>query len=231
MSTAAAFDPGPQGPAEDPVRVLLVDDHDFFRTGLRSLLAAHDGIEVVGEASNGAAAIELYDRRQPDVVLLDLNMPVLSGVEATERLIASWPDARVLILTVAADDKAVLDAVRVGASGYLLKEAVLEEIIRGIRAVSSGHFLASPRVTRSLAAAAEDAAVRAERIKRAASRLSERELGVLRLIAQGKGNIDIGQELHLSPSTVKHHVGEILDKLCVENRVEAAVYAVKSGLA
>jgi DNA-binding NarL/FixJ family response regulator len=231
VSAASAVDGPVDGSDERPLRVLIVDDHDFFRTGLRSLLTAHPGIDVVGEASDGAAGIELYARREPDVVLMDLNMPVLSGVEATRRLIAQRPDARVLMLTVSADDKDVLDAVRAGASGYLLKEAVIDEVVRGISAVASGQFLASPRVTRSLATAAEDAAVRTERVEQAAGSLSERELGVLRLIAEGKGNNDIGQELHISPSTVKHHVGEILDKLGVENRVEAAVYAVRSGLA
>jgi DNA-binding NarL/FixJ family response regulator len=125
----------------------------------------------------------------------------------------------------------VLEALRAGACGYLLKEAVIDDIVRGIRAVAMGQFIASPRVARSLAAAAEDAAGRAERTRYATSALTERELGILRLIAAGKGNGDIGQELHISPSTVKHHVGDILEKLSVENRVQAAVYAVRNGLA
>jgi DNA-binding NarL/FixJ family response regulator len=215
---------------ERTIRVLLVDDHDFFRTGLRSLLAEHPEIEVVGEAPDGKSGLELYPRRKPDVVLMDLNMPGASGIETTRRLLSSWPDARVLVLTVSVDDAAVLDAVRAGAAGYIVKDAVIDEIVRGIRAASSGQFLASPRVSGALVAAAEDVSTRTEEVKRVASTLSEREMNVLRLIAEGKGNLEISEELYISPSTVKHHVGEILDKLGVGNRVEAAVVAVRSGL-
>ena len=215
---------------ERPVRVLLVDDHDFFRAGLRSLLTEEPDVEVVGEAPDGASGIELYPLRQPDVVLMDLKMPGISGIEATRRLLASWPDARVLVLTVSADDTAVLDAIRAGASGYIVKDATIDEIVRGVRAVASGQFLAAPRVSRALVTAAEGASERAEGVERVASKLSERELRVLQLIAEGKGNSEISAELYISPSTVKNHVGEILDKLGVDNRVEAAVYAVRSGL-
>jgi len=215
---------------ERPVRVLLVDDHDFFRTGLRSLLTEQPGVEVVGEAPDGASGIELYPRRQPDVVLMDLKMPGISGIQATRRLLASWPDARVLVLTVSIDDTAVLDAIRAGASGYIVKDAMIDEIVLGIRAAATGQFLASPRVSRALVAAAEDVSGRAEAVSRVASMLSEREMKVLQLIAEGKGNSEISSALYISPSTVKNHVGEILDKLGVENRVEAAVYAVRSGL-
>jgi DNA-binding NarL/FixJ family response regulator len=213
-----------------PVGVLLVDDHDFFRQGLRSLITEYPDIEVVGEAPDGASGIELYPKRQPDVVLMDLKMPGMSGIEATRRLIASWPDARILMLTVSADDTAVLGAVRAGACGYIVKDAVTDEIVRGIRAVASGQFLASPRVSHALVTAVGDASKRAEAVERIASTLTERELTILGLIAEGKGNSEISSELYISPSTVKNHVGEILDKLGVENRVEAAVYAVRSGL-
>ena len=215
---------------ERPVRVLLVDDHDFFRAGLRSLLTEEPDVEVVGEAPDGASGIELYPLRQPDVVLMDLKMPGISGIEATRRLLASWPDARVLVLTVSADDTAVLDAIRAGASGYIVKDATIDEIVRGVRAVASGQFLAAPRVSRALVTAVEGASERAEGVERVASKLSERELRVLQLIGEGKGNSEISAELYISPSTVKNHVGEILDKLGVDNRVEAAVYAVRSGL-
>jgi DNA-binding NarL/FixJ family response regulator len=213
------------------VRVLLVDDHDFFRTGLRALLTEQPDVEVVGEAPDGAGAVELYGRRRPDVVLMDLSMPRMSGTEATAEIKSRWPDARVLMLTVSGEDSAVIDAVRAGASGYLLKESSVEEIVRGIRAVAAGHFLTSPRVAGALVGAAESAATRAESVDAIRATLTEQEFKVLELIAQGRGNAEIGAELFLSPSTVKNYVAAILDKLDVENRVEAAVYAVRSGLA
>ena len=230
MTRASHFDQSEGQGIERPLRVLLVDDHDFFRSGLRTLLAEDPSIEVVGEAPDGAAGIELFGRRRPDVVLMDLQMPRLSGVEATRRLTESWPDARVLVLTVSVEDKGVLEAVRAGASGYLVKDAPTEEIVRAIHAVAKGQFLTSTRVAPALLTAVEDAAERAKGVARVASALSEREIRVLQLIAQGKANSEISAELYLSPSTVKTHVGEILEKLGVENRVEAAVYAVRSGL-
>lgn len=220
-----------EGQEESVVRVLLVDDHDFFRIGLRRLLAQQPGIEVIGEAADGNAAIDLYEKRCPDVVVMDLQMPVLSGVEATERLTASWPGARVLVLTVSSDDAKVVEAIRAGASGYLVKDAPLEEITRGIQAVASGQLLVSPRVAHALVAAAEDTADRLQRVTTIASSLSEREQQILQLIAEGKGNSEIAADLYLSPSTVKNRVAEVLEKLGVENRVEAAVYAVRAGLA
>jgi DNA-binding NarL/FixJ family response regulator len=217
--------------SESPVRVLLVDDHDFFRTGLRQLLSQHPGIEVVGEAPDGAAALDLHRRRKPDVVIMDIHMPVLSGIEATRRLVASTPDARVLALTVADDEATVIDAIRAGASGYLVKDAALREIARGVHAVASGQLLVSPSVARALCQAADAAGERLEKLATVASSLSDRERDILRLLADGKGNGEIAEELYLSASTVKNRVADLLGKLGVENRIEAAVYAVRTGLA
>ena len=212
------------------IRVLLVDDHDFFRGGLRELLTEHGGVDVVAEAADGGEGIELADRHRPDVVVMDLNMPGLSGVEATERLTASSADARVLVLTISADDTTVVDAIKAGASGYMLKDAPVEEIYRAIQAVASGQLLVSPRVSRALVGVLGAAADRSKLAAAIESTLSERELQILRLLAMGRGNADIADELFLSPATVKNHVAEVLNKLGVENRIEAAAYAVRADL-
>jgi DNA-binding NarL/FixJ family response regulator len=218
-------------PAERPIRVLLVDDHDFFRTGLRQLLSQQTGLEVVGEAPDGAAAIELYKRRKPDVIVMDLQMPVLSGIEATRHITRSSPEVKILALTVSDDYETVIEAIRAGASGYLVKDAALGEIDRAINAVASGQLLVSPSVARTLSQTAEDAGERLQKMAMIQASLSEPERDTLRLIAEGKGNGEIARELYLSPSTVKNRVADLLQKLNLDNRVEAAVYAVRSGLA
>jgi len=212
------------------VRVVLVDDHDFFRDGLRELLAERGGVEILGEGADGTEAIELVRRHRPDVVIMDLNMPRMSGVEATRRLTAESAETRVLMLTISADDSAVIDAIRAGASGYVLKDAPVEEIRRAIEAVASGQLLVSPRVARALVGAVGELADRSQRAETITSALTERELEVLRLVASGRGNAEIARELFLSPATVKNHVAEILSKLGVENRVEAAACAVRAQL-
>jgi len=207
------------------LRVLLVDDHAFYRTGLRGMLAG-EGLDVA-EARSGAAAVDLVAASPPDVVLMDLHMPEMSGVEATRRLGDTVP---VLMLTVSTDDHDVVEAVRAGARGYLLKDAPLEEIVEGIRAAAAGETWVSSRVARALVAPArESEAAPAE--DPAVAALSGRELDVLRLLAAGKDNAAIGSELYISAGTVRKNVSSILAKLGVENRVEAAVYAVRRGLA
>jgi DNA-binding NarL/FixJ family response regulator len=218
----------PSNRAEEgrPLRILLVDDHGFYRSGLRSMLAA-EGLDVM-EARSGPTAIELVAAARPDVVLMDLHMPEMSGVEAT-RVLADTTAVPVVMLTISAEDGDVVDAVRAGARGYVLKDAPLEEIVAGVRAAAAGDAWVSPRVAGPLLAR-----VRSEDAPAAGpppDELSAREREVLRLIAGGRDNASIGRELHLSDGTVRKYVSSILAKLGVGNRVEAAVYAVRNGLA
>ena len=211
-------------------RVLLVDDHDLFRTGLAKLLT-EQGVHVIGEAPTGEAALKLVGELAPDVVIMDLNMPGLGGVDATREISASAPRTRVVVLTISEDDDDIVDAIMAGACGYLLKNSTVQELVAGISAAADGDSLISPQVgTKVLQQLrAQAAGVRrdtaAPRIQ-----LSERELDVLRLIAIGKDNAQIAQELFISPKTVKNHISNILMKLQIENRIQAAVYAVRSGI-
>ena len=213
----------------DELRVLVVDDHDLFRTGLRNLLE-EQGVNVVGEAENGETAIRLASELAPDVVIMDLNMPGFGGVETTRRLSSLAPLSRVVVLTISADDDDVMNAVMAGACGYLLKDSSIQELIAGIRAASEGESLISPqiaaKVLQRLRAQSKDADA-AETIR---AELSDRELQVLKLIANGKDNAQIARELFISPKTVKNHISNILMKLQIENRIQAAVYAVRSGI-
>jgi DNA-binding NarL/FixJ family response regulator len=212
-----------------PTRVLVVDDHHLFRTGLRRLLGEY-GLRVVGDAPDGKAALALAVRRSPEVIVLDLHMPGMSGIEVARRLADKAPSVRVLILTVSAADGDVVDAIEAGAVGYLLKDALPAEIVRAIRAAAEGHSVLSPSVAAQIVRRARrgECQTTAEALK---DGLSERELEVLRLLAEGKGNNQIAAELFISPATVKDHVSAILSKLEVSNRVQAAIAAVKSGLA
>jgi DNA-binding NarL/FixJ family response regulator len=216
--------------ALDDLRIVLVDDHDLFRTGLRTLLEER-GLRVEAEAADGEAAIQLSAELAPDVVVMDLNMPGLSGVETARRISTQTPLTRVVVLTISADDADVMSAVMAGACGYLLKDSSIEQLVAGIRAAAAGEALISPRIAskvlkllRSQSPAPDAAeAIRAE--------LSNRELQVLRLIASGKDNAEIASELFISPKTVKNHISNILMKLQIENRIQAAVYAIRSGIA
>jgi DNA-binding NarL/FixJ family response regulator len=207
----------------------VVDDHDLFRRGLRELLE-EQGIRVIGEASSGADAIALAVRARPDVVVMDLNLPRQSGIEATRELVVASPETRVLMLTVASDERSVLDALIAGACGYLLKDATIEEIAGGVRAAAAGQSFVSPRVghhvLKRLRVQAGGDDGRGEETP-----LSERELDILRLVAEGCDNDEIAERLYLSPRTVKNHVSSILSKLQMDNRVQAAVYAVRKGIA
>ena len=211
-------------------RVLLVDDHDLFRTGLAKLLT-EQGVHVIGEAASGDAALRLVHELTPEVVVMDLNMPGLTGLEATREITASAPRSRVVVLTISEDDVDIVEAIMAGACGYLLKNSTVQELVAGISAAADGDSLISPRVgTKVLQQLrAQAAGVRRDT---AAPRveLSVRELDVLRLIALGKDNAQIAQELYISPKTVKNHISNILMKLQIENRIQAAVYAVRSGI-
>jgi DNA-binding NarL/FixJ family response regulator len=214
-------------PAERP-SVFIVDDHSFFRSGLRSLLVEH-GFDVVGEAPSGEAALPLIERRHPDLVVMDLNMPGMSGVEATCRLSERSPAPTVLVLTVSTAQADVIDALEAGAAGYLLKDSPSEELARGIRAALEGDTPLSPRVARILVERARLRSGGTAQARQAAS-LSERELEVLSLLAEGLDNGQIARTLFVSTTTVKHHVSSIFTKLGVANRVQAAIEAVRSGL-
>jgi DNA-binding NarL/FixJ family response regulator len=213
---------------DDALRVLVVDDHELFRTGLRALLE-EEGFEVA-DAASGAEALATTPAFRPEVVLMDLNMPGMSGIEAAERLLASRPDASVLMLTINRDDGRVLEAVRAGASGYLLKDAELDDIVAGIRSVAAGLSVLAPA-----AAGALMTEVRREprtfAPSTALAALTPRERDVLALLARGCDNAEIGHRLFLSPSTVKHHVSHLLEKLGVENRLQAAAVAIRHDLA
>jgi DNA-binding NarL/FixJ family response regulator len=214
------------GPGQ--TRVLLVDDHDLFRRGLRTLLE-EQGVRVIAEASDGVEAIARVREHSPDVVLMDINMPVMSGVDATREIVRISPLSRVVVLTISDIDGDVIDAVLAGASGYLLKDASIDELLRGIEAAVVGDSLMSPHVAAKVLQRVRAAGPTATE-RNARAELSERELDVLRLIANGKDNADIARELHISPKTVKNHISNILMKLGIDNRIQAAVYAVRSGI-
>jgi len=219
----------PEVAVADP-RVLLVDDHDLFRTGLRNLLA-DQGVDVVGEAQTGAEALGLVRELAPDVVVMDLNMPGMNGVEATRQINVLAPLTRVLVLTISDEDADVLDAILAGASGYLLKDSSIQELLQGIRSAAVGEALISPHIASKVLQRIRATSTSPEIADTIRSELSDREIQVLKLIANGTDNAQIAAELHISPKTVKNHISNILMKLQIENRIQAAVYAVRSGLA
>jgi DNA-binding NarL/FixJ family response regulator len=211
----------------DEIRVVVVDDHELFRGGMVQLLREH-GINVVGEAAMAAPAIKLACELNPDVVLIDLNMPGISGIEATQRLHAVAPLVRVLVLTVVADEHAVTEALLAGASGYLLKDAPVAQIVEGIRATARGESLISSRIASHLVRRIRQPP--AMQIDDEPADLTPREMQILELIARGMDNPQIARTLFLSQHTVKNHVSSILVKLQVQNRIQAAVRAVRRGL-
>jgi DNA-binding NarL/FixJ family response regulator len=218
----------PEVAVADP-RVLLVDDHDLFRTGLRNLLA-DQGVDVVGEAQTGAEALGLVRELAPDVVVMDLNMPGMSGVEATRQINVLAPLTRVLVLTISDEDADVLDAILAGASGYLLKDSSIQELLQGIRSAAVGEALISPHIASKVLQRIRATSTSPEIADTIRSELSDREIQVLKLIANGTDNAQIAAELHISPKTVKNHISNILMKLQIDNRIQAAVYAVRSGI-
>lgn len=207
------------------IRVVVVDDHHLFRHGLKAMLEA-EGFDVVGEAVSGEHAVDVAATVEPDVVIMDLHMPGISGVEATRRIRERLTSARVLVLTVSAADADVVSAMLAGASGYLLKDTAPAQIAAGVRATAAGDAMLSPDVTARLLGrvqpAAEELARRPE--------LSERELQVLHLITEGLDNAEIAERLVISPTTAKNHVSNILAKIGVDSRVQAAIYAVRRGI-
>jgi DNA-binding NarL/FixJ family response regulator len=211
------------------IRVVIVDDHDLFRTGLRNLLE-EQGVQVVGEAAAGAEAIRAVAELTPDVVVMDLNMPGISGVEATRQITSISPLTRVVVLTISDQDGDVMDAILAGACGYLLKDASIQDLIRGIGAAAVGESLISPTIAAKVLRRVRSSSSQPEIERTIRAELSEREIEVLKLIANGKDNAMIAGDLHISPKTVKNHISNILMKLQIDNRIQAAVFAVRSGI-
>ena len=206
-----------------------MDDHDLFRTGLRNLIE-EQGVLVVGECDNGTEALRAVRELAPDVVVMDLNMPGISGVEATRQISMIAPLTRVLVLTISDQDSDVMDAILAGACGYLLKDSSITELISGIQAAAVGESLVSPAIASKVLQRVRASSASPHEAELIQSELSDREIQVLKLIANGKDNGMIALELHISPKTVKNHISNILMKLQIDNRIQAAVYAVRSGI-
>lgn len=216
----------------DSVRVLLVDDQELVRYGLRLVLEAAPGLVVVGEAADGAQAVGAAERLRPDVVLMDVRMPGVDGIEATRRLAGLVPEARVLVLTTYDLDEVAFEALDAGAAGFLLKDTRPADLVAAVRAVGSGDAVVSPRITAKLIeiAAPHLGVRRTGGAEDALSELSPREREIFVLIARGETNGEIGAALHLSESTVKAHVGRVLAKLGLRSRVQAVIRAYELGV-
>jgi DNA-binding NarL/FixJ family response regulator len=214
--------------APDPVCVLIADDHPLFRDGLRALLASAPGVELVGEATTGEEAVSLAADLQPDVVVMDVQMPGMGGIEATRRIVRDGPHIRILVVTMFEDDGTVFQAMRAGARGYVLKGANYAEMVRAIRAVGTGEAIFSPKIAVRLMDFFSS--IRPTTLPQAFPQLSDREREILDLIAQGHKNTDIARRLFLSPKTVRNHVSNILHKLQVTDRTEAIIRAREAGL-
>ncbi|CAN5167087.1 response regulator transcription factor [soil metagenome] len=214
--------------AVEPLRVLVADDHPMFRDGLRTLLASSSDTELVGEATSGEEAVSLAADLQPDVILMDVQMPGMDGIEATRRIVRDSPHVRVLVVTMFEDDATVFKAMRAGARGYLLKGANYKEMLRAIVAVGNGEAIFSPK----LAVRLMDyfTGIRPAVRPRVFPELSDREREILDLIAQGHKNLEIAKHLYLSPKTVRNHVSNILSKLQVVDRTQAIIRAREAGL-
>src|SRR5436305_13622419 len=213
----------------ESLRVLIVDDHDLFRTGLRNLLE-EQGVQVIGEAASGAEAVKIVRDLAPDVVVMDLNMPGMGGVEATRHISGIAPLTRVVMLTISEEDSDVMDAILSGACGYLLKDSSIQDLIAGIESAARGESLISPNSAAKVLQRVRATSTQPEIASTIRAELSDREIEVLKLIANGKDNAVIAAELHISPKTVKNQISNLLMKLQIDNRIQAAVYAVRSGL-
>jgi two-component system NarL family response regulator len=235
---AVSTDPGAasgsvDSPAADPIRALIVDDHALFRRGLEMVLAAEDDIELVGEASDGSEAVQKAGESLPDVVLMDIRMPKSSGIEACRAMKEVAPSSKIVMLTISDEEEDLFEAIRAGASGYLLKDIPLDEVADVVRAVHGGQSLINPSMAAKLltefaALNKRDQEERAEQVP--PPKLTDREMQVLKLVAKGMNNRDIAKELFISENTVKNHVRNILEKLHLHSRMEAVIYAVRERL-
>jgi DNA-binding NarL/FixJ family response regulator len=217
------------GTGREPIRVAVVDDQELFRRGLTMLLGVEDDIEVVGEAGDGVAGTELAISAAPDVILMDVRMPKRSGIEACVAIKEAAPAARIIMLTVSDEEADLYEAVKNGASGYLLKDSSIDEVAQAIRVVSDGQSLISPSMAIKLLDEFKQMS-RSDRQQVPTPRLTERELEVLKLVAQGLNNREIAKRLFISENTVKNHVRNILEKLQLHSRMEAVMYAVREKL-
>jgi two-component system NarL family response regulator len=232
----SATGPGPMATAGDtaarePIRVLVVDDHALFRRGLQMVLQAEDDIVVVGEASDGAEAVDQASQTTPDVVLMDVRMPRRGGIDACTAIKDTVPSAKIIMLTISDEEADLYEAIKAGASGYLLKEISIEEVATAIRQVHDGQSLISPSMaTKLLTEFASMIKKTDTRQQVPTPRLTDREMEVLKLVAKGLANRDIARQLFISENTVKNHVRNILEKLQLHSRMEAVVYAVREKL-
>jgi len=212
-----------------PTRILLVDDHVLVRSGMKALLDAQPDLEVTGEAGNGAEGVELALQSHPDVVLMDLAMPVLDGIEATRRILAAGSSARILVVTSHDDDSLVLRALRAGATGFFLKDAAADRLAEAVRAVAKGDTLLAPPIARRLVESQLGSSGTRVALRPRVDPLTEREKDITRRLARGLSNAALAQELGLSEATIKTHVTRLLTKLQVRSRVQAVVLAYESG--
>jgi two-component system NarL family response regulator len=213
----------------DPVRVVLVDDQELFRRGLTMLLGVEEDIEVVGEAGDGVSAVDLVAATAPDVVLLDVRMPKRSGLQACIRIKELVPTTKIVMLTVSDEEGDLYEAVKNGASGYLLKDSSIDEVAQAIRVVAEGQSLISPSMAAKLIDEFKEMS-RSDRDQAMTPKLTDRELEVLRLVAKGLNNREAASQLFISENTVKNHVRNILEKLQLHSRMEAVMYAVRENL-
>ena len=215
----------------DAIRVMIVDDHALFRRGLQMVLEQEPDIEVVGEAGDGGDALAMAQEKMPDVVLMDVRMPGRGGIDATEKIKEAMPHVKILMLTVSDEEADLFDALKAGASGYLLKDTSIEEVADAVRKVSRDESLISPSMANKLVSEFTSMVKRADEKQSVPQpRLTDREMEVLKLVAKGRNNRDIAKELFISENTVKNHIRNILEKLHLHSRMEAVVYAVREKL-
>ncbi|HNQ98846.1 MAG TPA: response regulator transcription factor [Trueperaceae bacterium] len=212
-------------------RLLLSDDHAMFRQGLRSILETEEDFRVIGEASTGREAVRYALETRPDVILMDIQMPELDGVAATKAILAEWPDARVIILTMYRQDRYVFEAIKVGARGYMLKDAGATELVTAIRRVAAGETLLNAEMAASILDEFRKLGDLPSHPEHKLSELTEREEDILRLLAQGATNQEIATSLNVSEKTVRNRLSEIFSKLRLNNRTQAALYALREGIA
>jgi two-component system, NarL family, response regulator LiaR len=207
------------------IKVLFVDDHEMVRIGVSAYLSAQSDIEVIGEADNGLKAVELAMELRPDVILMDLVMPEMDGIEATKRIIEKWPEAKIIIVTSFLDDEKVYPALEAGATSYMLKTSKASEIARAVRSTFQGQSVLEPEVTGKMMEK-----LRRPKITQLHDQLTNREMEILLLMTQGKTNQEIADELYIALKTAKVHVSNILSKLAVQDRTQAVIYAFKHSL-